>query len=651
MRGEAAAATKPKRRCGPVRSGSGGSAGDVAEHRRSGRPSSPRRQATGRSSSQSGCLASSARHASGDRRCILRPSTSAGRLAAGRRRAGPPARPAPARRGPRAETPGAATPRVARAMAQSGAAPRQARSDRSAPPSRGRPAFDAAQHHCRRGPAPADMQRGQTVPLGRREPQAIGERADPRSAAPRDAAAGRPVRPPRPVAPGVPDRPLRATPHEHAELRHQRIAARGSGAARSASSLHTRSADRPARPGTAARIAPGVPDPRGRRHSARRSGSSAGCADNPRRCASPGRRRNAAAGVQVGDAVEVVEHRAVTRHRHCVDGEVAPRRVRPPVVGEGDHGMPAVGLDVAAQGGDLEAPSSGDRRHRAVVEPGRHGADARCVQRRVPARGTRGRQIDVGDGTARQRVAHGAADHPRLGHSGEHGGERRLRQEFRRVDPHSGRTRSPRHGVAGDDSAVLEPRRLVDGAGRQRLAAEPEQRAGQQRSTKTAAATTARMARPRPQSARARTPRTAPETAPVQSAAASAPPRAAFAPDAPGWPPSRPRYSGRDAATPRIPPAPPNKVLPLRRLRIEQDRDRQLEHRLHLVRRGPELHARRHQPKHRRDPVAGARHVIGQPADQFHARGSSAISSAASRKAAASGLASPGSIRPPGKLT
>ena len=65
--------------------------------------------------------------------------------------------------------------------------------------------------------------------------------------------------------------------------------------------------------------------------------------------------------------------RAVAVGVEGVQAEVAPRGVLGPVVGEGDHGAAAVGLDVAAQGGDLERLAVGDRRHRAVLDAGRDG--------------------------------------------------------------------------------------------------------------------------------------------------------------------------------------------------------------------------------------------------------------------------------------
>ena len=61
-----------------------------------------------------------------------------------------------------------------------------------------------------------------------------------------------------------------------------------------------------------------------------------------------------AACLQVGLAVEVVVDRAGAVGVERVEGEVAAARILAPVVGEGDDGVAAVGLDVAAQGRELE---------------------------------------------------------------------------------------------------------------------------------------------------------------------------------------------------------------------------------------------------------------------------------------------------------
>ena len=64
------------------------------------------------------------------------------------------------------------------------------------------------------------------------------------------------------------------------------------------------------------------------------------------------------AGLQVRYAAEIVEHGAIARHRHGVDGEVAARGILLPVGGERDDSMAAIGFHIAAQCRDLEASTS-----------------------------------------------------------------------------------------------------------------------------------------------------------------------------------------------------------------------------------------------------------------------------------------------------
>ena len=62
-----------------------------------------------------------------------------------------------------------------------------------------------------------------------------------------------------------------------------------------------------------------------------------------------------AARRDVGLAAEIIEDLAAERVGvERVDGEVAARGVVRPIVGEGDGGAAAVGVDVAAQGGDFD---------------------------------------------------------------------------------------------------------------------------------------------------------------------------------------------------------------------------------------------------------------------------------------------------------
>ena len=117
---------------------------------------------------------------------------------------------------------------------------------------------------------------------------------------------------------------------------------------------------------------------------------------------------------EVGAPAGRVVERAVAVEIERVDGEIAPGRVGQPVVGEGDRGMAPVGLDVAAQGGDLEHRALDDRGHGAVGEPGRDHPDAAPLeQRRHPVGGRLGGDVDVLDRAAGEAVAHAAADEAR----------------------------------------------------------------------------------------------------------------------------------------------------------------------------------------------------------------------------------------------
>ena len=57
---------------------------------------------------------------------------------------------------------------------------------------------------------------------------------------------------------------------------------------------------------------------------------------------------------QIGQAVAGIVDIAVLGAGQRIDGEIAPLRVGPPIVGKDDPGMATVGLHVATQRGDLE---------------------------------------------------------------------------------------------------------------------------------------------------------------------------------------------------------------------------------------------------------------------------------------------------------
>src|SRR5690606_19645313 len=86
-----------------------------------------------------------------------------------------------------------------------------------------------------------------------------------------------------------------------------------------------------------------------------------------------------------------------------------------PVLAEGYPGMSAVGLDVSAQRRHLIAAPVGDHGDGAVLLAGRHGTKAGALRPLLSLiwRGGR-RDVDVGYGLAKQRVAHRAACNARL---------------------------------------------------------------------------------------------------------------------------------------------------------------------------------------------------------------------------------------------
>ena len=114
---------------------------------------------------------------------------------------------------------------------------------------------------------------------------------------------------------------------------------------------------------------------------------------------------------EIGQSAGIVVDRAVEIRRHRVHGEIPPRCVFRPVLGIGNHRMPPVGLDVAAQGGDLKRAVFGDRRHRSVIESGRdHMNIARLKQRHDVAGRRIGRDIQIHDFASEKSIANAPAD-------------------------------------------------------------------------------------------------------------------------------------------------------------------------------------------------------------------------------------------------
>ena len=143
-----------------------------------------------------------------------------------------------------------------------------------------------------------------------------------------------------------------------------------------------------------------------------------------------------------------------------IDGEIAPRRIFGPVVGERDHGVAAVGFHVTAQRGDLEGVAARHRRDGAVIHAGLHHLDILAASRAMASLGGIGTAMSISTtGTPSMRIAHGAADKARFAQC------RHDRQRFGRghpamlgrINPHR-RSRHLIFGRAGATGASSQSR-------------------------------------------------------------------------------------------------------------------------------------------------------------------------------------------------
>ncbi len=117
----------------------------------------------------------------------------------------------------------------------------------------------------------------------------------------------------------------------------------------------------------------------------------------------------------IGDAADIVVNPAVCRCRQCIDGEIAPPGVGPPIAAEHDLGLAAVGFDVLAQRRDFERFAVDDDGDGAVFDAGRD----RFPAGRLDAvhdllRHRRRRDVDLSDRVAQQCVTNRTADNARL---------------------------------------------------------------------------------------------------------------------------------------------------------------------------------------------------------------------------------------------
>ena len=106
---------------------------------------------------------------------------------------------------------------------------------------------------------------------------------------------------------------------------------------------------------------------------------------------------------------DMVMHDASGVDRQPVDREIAPFGVARPVATECNLSLAAVGLDVLAQGRDLERPGFDHQRHGTMLDTGRYALDAGGLGAADHlGRQRRGRDIDVADRDPEQCIANRA---------------------------------------------------------------------------------------------------------------------------------------------------------------------------------------------------------------------------------------------------
>jgi hypothetical protein len=114
-------------------------------------------------------------------------------------------------------------------------------------------------------------------------------------------------------------------------------------------------------------------------------------------------------------SADKIDDAAILPRIKRVDGEIAPLRIDLPVTAKHHLGSPAIGLGIVPERGNLETAAIDDQRHRAVIDPGRHRADARLFSPRDHLLGRPAcRQVGIGDRQSHQRIADRTADHTDL---------------------------------------------------------------------------------------------------------------------------------------------------------------------------------------------------------------------------------------------
>jgi hypothetical protein len=115
---------------------------------------------------------------------------------------------------------------------------------------------------------------------------------------------------------------------------------------------------------------------------------------------------------QVWQAAERVYHLTIGAGIKRIHGEIAPRGIFGQIVRKFDSGMTAMGLHIAPEGCDLKPFACDHHRDRAMFQPRGHGAQPCRLGQRDNRLGPRiGRDIDICDRNAHQRIAHATAHH------------------------------------------------------------------------------------------------------------------------------------------------------------------------------------------------------------------------------------------------
>ena len=114
---------------------------------------------------------------------------------------------------------------------------------------------------------------------------------------------------------------------------------------------------------------------------------------------------------QIGQAVQWVHKRSVRRCIKCVEREIAALGVVADIVGKCHNCPPSIGFDILAKRRDLVRFTVDHHRDGAMFDPCWHrSVTCRLGKPRDLFGGCAGRDIDIGNRLAKQRVSHAAPD-------------------------------------------------------------------------------------------------------------------------------------------------------------------------------------------------------------------------------------------------